>query len=99
MFNELPEYPDDIAKYFELQGIKGVRGAISACPVAQYLRKNGFKNIEVSHSFCIGQTDDHNELKAMTPRHVAVFMHKFDEGKYVSIDIDANMSGYGQTTI
>jgi methyl coenzyme M reductase subunit C-like uncharacterized protein (methanogenesis marker protein 7) len=82
LIESLPHSPADIAAYLSLQGCFGVLKAMSACPLSEYFRKNGLKNVDVSYGFIRSSYGIGITFMMKTPKHLKAFAQEFDNGKY-----------------
>jgi hypothetical protein len=67
----------DIAAYLTEEGLKGYRQSTCFCPVAQYLRREGFRNPEVTHGYAKAE----NQWVDM-PIVIRDFITEFDRGQH-----------------
>jgi hypothetical protein len=59
------------------KGIKGEQDSTCDCPIANYLKTFGFRNICVSHKFI-----SFSRETIRTPLHVSQWILDFDDGDY-----------------
>jgi hypothetical protein len=80
----LPTEPDEIARVFTELGIKGTRGSIYSCPVANYLNAEvGRSDISVGSSAYGG-----DGWWVSLPKHVQQFVGRFDCGEHPELIAD-----------
>lgn len=84
---ELPKFPNDIAKFLERLGIKGRCGSLQECPISIYLQKLCGIKFYVTPSFIctkegIGKDKIDNETRFTTPPNVRQFLLRFDHNAY-----------------
>lgn len=80
--SELPRSADEIALKFLSEGVKGRRRTPWACPISNYLSREGCDCPLVS-SVAAHIVKDNGDLEFVDlPKDVRVFVSKFDEGDY-----------------
>lgn len=83
----LPDDADSIARFLELQGVRGERGEASRCALAVYLKRNGVPRIEVSQHHGVWPAWG-KEWEVGSTWHVPLspackdFVERFDVGQY-----------------
>lgn len=85
LLKDLGDDHEQIAAKLLAEGCKGWKGDGDNCPVADYLRKNGYKNPSV----CTEEVtvEYNNELvTADVPLVVEDFLHAFDDGNYPALE-------------
>lgn len=76
------------------KGIKGRKCGVCLCPIAVYVRSNGFPDgwaggsSIASKSNRYGDSDTYgpNEL-ITTPKHIYAFMQRFDRGEFPELEV------------
>jgi hypothetical protein len=82
---ELGDSDSKVSDTLQLLECKGARALGSSCPVAVYLKKRGFRQIEV-----IPTHTSVGDMLVENPAPVTAFILKFDEGDIRSLDLHAN---------
>lgn len=78
----LDREPDDLARLFERQGIKGKRLDGKTCPVAQYLKATPALGVsEVGHDYIVVKGE-----VVPTPPKLKSFIYRFDSGYYPQLE-------------
>lgn len=75
---------DKIAKKLKKLGIKGVPYEEDRCPIANFLRKKGFKGVTAIEGHVFSDSDF---VKMSRP--IKAFIDRFDNGKYPELDAGA----------
>jgi hypothetical protein len=83
----LPTEADEIARVFTELGITGRRGKTCSCPVAEYLKAETGREVEVAMDVVYST----GAPKVVLPHHVVRFIRSFDHGRYPQL-IDASSS-------
>jgi hypothetical protein len=77
---------DSIAATLKEKGIKGKRGSSCNCPIANYLRKQGFVGVSVSRweiDAAVGEWGvDALTVTTHTSNPIHFFINRFDDGNY-----------------
>lgn len=73
---------DDIAEMVKRRHIKGRLGTTSKCPMAILLDNVGTGRYIIGRKYIVRRVNSNSFEKARTPEQVAVFVRKFDLGKY-----------------
>lgn len=84
---DLGDTADAVADRLRALGIKGKQAWACACPVANYLVRNGYEGAVFSaEEYAIPNPDDvWNVLTGRTPQPVGLFIDRFDEGVYLDL--------------
>ena len=92
LLQALPDAPDAIAQFLELQGCHGRRRDPARCPIARYLHQSGVPFPHVTdtqagawaarYPFGEAQLD---ELQPLAPACQA-FIEQFDDGRYPGLE-------------
>ena len=77
----LPKQSRNIAKKFRRENIIGKKNSLYSCPIAIYLKKQGFTNVNVG----ITSVTDSNESVRL-PKGVTLFINSFDFGRYPDLE-------------
>lgn len=89
VLDALPSNPDVIAEFLVEQDCAGSRGDGACCPVANYLKGEGFVGVFVETGYVKGSIDG-EEFFIPTPDAIASFVRQFDEDEeWPELDIDA----------
>jgi len=74
---------DEVATTLREKGIKGWRGYTDACPLAQFLRAEGFALVNVTDT-----SFDVDDYHAALPEGARSFVASFDGSLYPDLDMD-----------
>ncbi len=80
LLDDLGKTPKQIAKKLLSLDCKGYKSNAYFCPIAQYLKSNGYRSIEVDIHSIYGDTELVEASKS-----ISNFIEQFDEGKYPSL--------------
>lgn len=81
-FLMMPNAPDGIAAWLRERGIMGMRGACSACPIANLAKFVFGVNLYVGTDQMSVETPEGYLARAPTPEHIGRFVDLFDHNKY-----------------
>ncbi len=85
---ELGDTADAVADRLRALGIKGIPGDACWCPVASYLKRNGYEAVAVSMSdwgCALSVEQGYGAIDGDTPGPVVEFIARFDEGVYLDL--------------
>jgi len=83
LVDSLPATPDAIAELLVKEDCYGYRRSNGRCPLANYLKKHGVKNVVVGVYTVFDDTSFFNfEIECKLPKQASEFIKQFDSGKY-----------------
>lgn len=81
------ETTEEIREYFQQEDIKGYRGVITACPIANWMQKTtGAEMVRVSGDVAVYNNRCMEERRFEHTDATLQFMRKFDTGSYLELD-------------
>lgn len=81
----LPDTADGIADRMRALGIKGKQLKSGCCPIANWLKTEGFTHASVGQTACLGRRGSATTEDVRSPRAVAEFVRRFDAGVYLDL--------------
>jgi hypothetical protein len=85
----LGDTPDSVADHLRSLDIKGKSTSACLCPIANYIRSQGFGGVSVNHMTVvvnIAGSGIRPPIEVRTPRPVRAFIQRFDDGVYLDLE-------------